>query len=284
MRTTYRAALVCGLTMSAVLLSGCGGASEDSYEAAPPIASDSVMNEADRGSASIEPQVITTATVFLEVDTVDSAVESVQQLTENTGGSIETQSLYREDDSAGAMMTIRVPADELTGFLAEVEQIGDVRSTDLNSQDVTLEVIDLDARVTTLQDSIARLRELQEQAATVADLVAVEAELATRQSELESLTARRDYLSQQVDRSTVYLNIAEKKVGPTITPDFLGGLQRGWDALLTLGAGLITGIGFLLPTAAVIALLVIAVLAIIPFTRRAWKARNRQDNAEKGRS
>ena len=281
MRTAYRAALVCVLATSAVLLSGCGGASEDSYESAPSIASDSVMNEADRGSAAIEPQVITTATVFLEVDTLDSAVESVQQLTENTGGSIETQSLYREDDSAGAMMTIRVPADELTGFLAEVEKFGDVRSTDLNSQDVTLEVIDLDARVTTLQDSIARLRDLQEQAATVADLVAVEAELATRQSELESLTARRDYLSQQVDRSTVYLNIAEKQSGPTITPDFLGGLQRGWDALLTLGAGLITGIGFLLPTAAVIALIVIAILAIIRYTRHIWKARHHQRNSER---
>ncbi len=218
-----------------------------------PLASDSTMADSIREGSSIQEQVITTANVFVEVKSLDAAVNEVVDLTQAADGTIDAQSIYRQNGSASAMMTVRVPSDGLTSFLADIEELGTVRSTDINSQDVTLEVIDIQARITTLEGSINRLRELQQQATSVSDLVAVEAELANRQSELESLTARRDYLANQVELSTAYLTLSEEETGPATSPDFLGGLQRGWDALLTLGAGVVTGVGFLLPIAAVVA-------------------------------
>jgi len=233
----------------------------------PPLASDSTMADSIREESSIPEQVITTANVFVEVEALDTAVDMVIDRTQAAGGTIDAQSIYRQDGSASAMMTARVPAEELDAFLAAVEELGEVRSTDINSQDVTLEVIDIQARITTLEDSIERLRELQQQATSVTDLVAVEAELANRQSELESLTARRDYLADQVEMSTVYLTLSEEETGPATSPDFLGGLQRGWDALLTFGAGLVTGIGFIAPSAVVVGLVVIVIWGIIHLRR-----------------
>ena len=119
------------------------------------------------------------------------------------------------------------------------------------------------------------MRDLQSQASSISDLVAVEAELANRQSELESLTGRRDYLANQVELSTVYIWMDQRDTGAALTPDFLGGLQRGWDALLTLGAALTTAVGFLLPTA-LVGLVVAAVgIIIIRLIRGRTKQKDR---------
>jgi len=257
-------ALAAGLSLTAC---GSGDSVGESLEVEPPLASDSTMADAIGEEGSIQEQVITTANVFVEVESLDTAVASIIDRTQEADGTIDAQSIYRQNGSASAMMTIRVPSDGLNSFLADIDGLGTVRSTDINSQDVTLEVLDIQARITTLEDSISRLRELQQQSTSVGDLVAVESELANRQSELESMTARRDYLANQVELSTIYLTLSEEETGPATSPDFLGGLQRGWDALLTLGAGLITGVGFVAPTAVVVGIVIIVALGIIRFRR-----------------
>lgn len=240
----------------------------------PPAATESMRADSpiDSSAAVTQPQVITTATMVVDVPALEPAVDSAVSLTQQARGSIDSRSVYRNDGAASATMTLRVPANDLDEFLADLAELGSVRSTDINSTDVTLEVIDLEARITTLEDSITRLRELQQQSTSVSDLVVVEAELANRQSELESVTARRDYLTNQVDLSTVYLSMFETESGPSISPDFLGGLRSGWDALLTLGAGVITGLGFIAPTAIAISLVIAAVIVIIRVRRRHRKS------------
>lgn len=222
----------------------------------------------DTREIEVDEQIIRTASASIDVTDIDSAVDSIVSSVRQVDGSIQAQSVYRYDDQSNATITARVPADRLDSFLDDLYVVGDVTSSDVAAQDVTLEVVDLDARITTLEESINRLRVLQQQAESVADLVAVESELATRQSELESISARRDYLANQVAMSTVYLTLAEKRSGAAIAPDFLGGLERGWDALLTLGAGLITGAGFLTPIAVLVTVVLLVIFAILRYRRR----------------
>lgn len=265
------------VAVALVLLTGCGSSIESSdgggYAMEEPMAMEADM-ATEQSRTNVAPQIIRTANAYLEVDSVNDAVKEVESVTNAAQGTIDAQNITRGDDWASASFTLRIPEERLDQFLEDLSNIGEVTSLDVNSQDVTLEVVDVEARIQTLQDSIARLRALQQQATSVSDLVAVEAELANRQSDLESLTARRDYLANQVSLSTVYLSISERQVGPSLSPDFLGGLQRGWDALLTLGAGLITALGFMAPTAIVIALIVILVLWIIRRNRKRKKEKS----------
>ncbi len=269
-----RAAILAAVT--AAVLVACG--SGDTYldgEAVPGAESADMKVESmasDGTSApAVDQQVIQTANVSLEVDDVDQAVNGVEVQVEQLGGVVQSRSINNYDDDASGYMTIRIPAQDLNGFLDGLPALGRVINSTVDSQDVTLEVIDLEARISTLEASIERLGDLQRQATSVADLVAVESELAARQSELESLTARRDYLANQVDLSTVYLSMEQVDTGAALSPDFLGGLQRGWDALLTLGAGLVTGVGFLLPLAIVGAAIAVVIIVIVRAMRRRTK-------------
>jgi hypothetical protein len=263
------------IALAGGLLAACGSSDMSPNGAVADGAGISAESMPVENQATQAPQVIQTANVTIEVDDVDNVVTNITANVDARDGFVQSRSVNRYDNDATASMTIRIPAADLESFIASLANEGEVLTSTIDAQDVTIEVIDLEARISTLESSIDRLRELQAQATSVADLVAVESELATRQSELESLTARRDYLDNQVDLSTVYLWIDQVDSGAALTPDFLGGLQRGWDALLTLGAGLITGVGFLLPTA-LVGLAIAAVVFIIVRLLRNRKTREDQ--------
>ena len=274
MGRTLRAAILAATAAAALVACGSGDPYLDGTAAPGTESADmKVESMASDGTSApaVDQQVIQTANVSLEVDDVDQAVNGVEAQVEQLGGVVQSRSINNYDDDASAYMTIRIPAQDLNGFLDGLPALGRVINSTVDAQDVTLEVIDLEARISTLEASIERLRDLQRQATSVADLVAVESELATRQSELESLTARRDYLANQVDLSTVYVSMDQVDTGAALRPDFLGGLQRGWDALLTLGAGLVTGVGFLLPLAIVGAAIAAVIIVIVRAIRRRTK-------------
>ena len=261
-----------------VLVAGCGSsdgsASSADYSMEESMPMDGgIAAEASR--VDVAPQVIRTASAYLEVESVDTAAGEIVEATAAAQGTVDSQNISRGDDWTSASFTLRIPEAGLDSFLDNLASVGDVTSLDVSAQDVTLEVVDIEARIQTLEDSIERLRELQAQTTSVADLGAVESELANRQSELESLSARRDYLANQVALSTVYVSLAERAVGPSLTPDFLGGLQSGWDTLLTLGAGLITALGFILPTAILVGIIVIVVIWLVRRRRRSKERTSR---------
>ncbi len=269
------------------LLSGCGNNvatpafvdapySDEMAAEAPELASEMSMDAVgvDGGAVSgadsrTDQQIIRTAYVSVDVDDVATGVSAIADLTTDLEGQLQSQSVQGTGEDSSANMTVRVPASNLDALLASIETLGEVTSSSVDAQDVAVEVIDLEARITTLEESIDRLRDLQGQAASVADLVTVESELSARQAELESLTARRDYLLRQVEMSTgPYISLTTTTTGPGVTPDFLGGLERGWNSLISLAAGLITLGGFLTPYLLIAGAITAIVLTIVALSRR----------------
>lgn len=244
-------------------LAGCGGGSTDQAmmaEGAMPAAEMPMM---DGKAPVVEQQVIRTAYVTIRVSDVTAGVADVRSAVNATGGTISTEDVSRYDGSQTATLTVRIPAEDLDAFLAGLADLGTIEQSSISAADVTTQVIDLDARITSLKGSIARLTELQSQAANVADLVAVETELANRQAELESLQSQRDYLGDQVAMSTVTITLVPEIGAVTTTPDFLRGLETGWNALLSTGGVLVTAAGFIIPFAVVIGIIVLVIRWII---------------------
>jgi hypothetical protein len=104
----------------------------------------------------------------------------------------------------------------------------------------------------------------------VDEIVRIEEELTTRESDLESLEQRRQALAGQVAMSTVTIRIGKTSAPATPPQDessgFLAGLSDGWGAFLDAGAVTLRVLGAVLP------FLVLAVPAI-PVIR--WWRRRR---------
>ena len=277
-----RAGFVVGLVAAALVLSGCSAAtSADEFEefaiddsrvsmAVEPVeeafVEESTALQAD-SAGSFEPDVITTGYLSLIVDDPSASADEVSQLVLDAGGRIASRSDYSPTDygSPSSYLELRVPYDSVETTLAAISDRGIVQESSLNSVDVSLQKVDLDARLEVLNTGITRLQALLEEAATTADVVTIESALTERQSERDSLQSQRDYLSDQTLFATISVNLyTPLDAAPRNQDGFLDGLVRGLESIVSFGAGLIVWAGILLPWLGVLAL----VVAAIAITRR----------------
>jgi hypothetical protein len=164
-----------------------------------------------------------------------------------------------------ATMELRVPADKFAATLDQLaKELGREESRSVNTEDVTEQVVDLDARIATQQARVASGRKLLSQAKDLDDLVMLEKEVATRESDLASLQAKKTKLADLTALSTITLSLVGPAPAAPPADDnpagFLAGLSSGWHGLLTSLGVLAAVLGWLLPWIVVIGLPAGAVL------------------------
>ncbi len=244
-------------------------------DAPQSIEGDDAAADAD---ADADRSVITTGWISITVDDPIAAAQSAADIADASGGRVDSRNETPGTDTQtpSARLTLRIPADELDGAVAELRELGTVNSVSMDAADVTSQRQDLDARIDALSASVDRLQELLGTATSIADLISIESELTTRQAELDSLTQQRDALVDQVDYSTLSVELVTEAQAPAAVPgDFWSGLAAGWGALVVFGAWLSVAIGVLLPwllAAAVIAAIIVGTVLLSTRRRRARRA------------
>jgi len=160
-----------------------------------------------------EPGVITTGYLSLIVDAPSASADALTEIVTQAGGRISSRSDYSPVDfgSPSAYLEVRIPYDGLDALVTAISELGVVQESSVNTYDVSLQKVDLDARLEVLQSAKDRLATLLEQAETISDVVAIETALADRQAELDSLTAQREYLSDQTLFATISVNFSTRQ-------------------------------------------------------------------------
>ncbi len=272
-----KVAILAGIALAGFGLAGCSstdtGSSAESVNVGSMDSGSMASDSAAFDQNSPEQYLTRNSSISLQGSNVGEMTDSVLSITAEFSGVVSQQDIRNESEQSYASLTVRVPDSELGVYLDRLAAVGDVTFLSTSTLDVTTTVIDLDARIETLNASIATLTTLQSEATSVADLVAVESELTARTAERNSLVAQREFLSDQVDLSTVYINIAADPATTTDSPDFVQGLQNGWNALINTFAASITFVGFLVPFI-IATLVVIAVVIAIRAARKRVRQRN----------
>ena len=106
-------------------------------------------------------------------------------------------------------MTLRVPEPALDETINLLSALGKVVSRSLRSQDVTEEMIDLEARLTNLEALRDRLRAYLDRASDLKEILEVERELVRVQTEIESIEGKLKALRSRVAMSELRL-VAKK--------------------------------------------------------------------------
>lgn len=212
-----------------------------------------------------ERALIYTGTVRVEVASVAAAADEAIAVVDGLGGFVAQDNRTLTEDESQATLVFRVPTDQFSSTLDRLARLGTEQSRDVQVQDVTDKLVDLDARIATQQASVDRVRELLARAETIADIVSLETELTRRQAELDSLTQRRATMAGLVDLATITLVLhePERSVDEDVETGFLPGLRSGWQALLVSLEVLLTLAGWLLPWAVVFGLPTLAIVLAV---------------------
>ncbi|MGA1563349.1 MAG: DUF4349 domain-containing protein [Pontimonas sp.] len=275
---------VSALSLTALLaLTGCSSMADSLEETsvsmgAPDIAYTEDMavemdmqGRADESAASFEPDIIRTGYLSLSVDSPSETADQITDVVEAAGGRIASRSDYTPVDygQPSSYLEARIPYDVLDATVETIQELGDVQEVSLNSVDVSLQKVDLDARIGVLEAAIERLNELLAEAASTSDLIAVESALSERQAELDSLQSQRDYLSDQTLFATLSISLITPANATPAEPDgFLDGIVRGWESILAFFAGTIVWAGILVPWLGLAAVVIAMILLLRRLRRR----------------
>ncbi|MFI1781989.1 DUF4349 domain-containing protein [Streptomyces rubiginosohelvolus] len=184
--------------------------------------------------------VIRTATLSVEVKSVPKAVAAARGAAEGAGGLVASENTERLDDTyETSHLVLRVPQERFQEVLRELAGSGKLLSRTSNAKDVTDQVVDVESRISTQRASVARVRELMDQAEKISDVVALEGELSSRQSDLESLLAQQASLKDRTSLATITLDLTPPDApgddgSKDEDPGFLDALGGGWDAFVTM--------------------------------------------------
>jgi Domain of unknown function (DUF4349) len=231
-------------------------------------------------------QIVKTGQLDLEVTDLDSAVSQAQSTIEGLGGSVDQSSRSGTDSDATASITFRVPVARWDDALTALRKIGSkVLSEQTSANDVTSQVIDLDARIDNLKTTETALQSIMARASAVPDVIAVENQLSDTQGQIEELTAQRDNLDNQAAMSTltVSFTLPSQTVTAQATQDWTLGSQvdQAGAALVRIGQGLATIAVWILVVVLPIGLAILILLGIAAVGRRVL-GRGRRRNAPAG--
>jgi len=193
-------------------------------------------------------QLVQTARIQMTVQDPVAAVMTARGIATSLSG------FTGQEESSGdnATITLRVPADKFDSALDQLAKLGKITTQHKQADDVTDQVVDLDARLATQRASVDRMRALLAKANSVSEVAQVESELTRREADLESMESRRSTLGGQVALSTVVLQVAREAAPPPPKPaedkaSFVSGLTGGWGAFGDVVNALAVAIGATLP-------------------------------------
>ena len=277
---------ICLVLALLLLLTGCGSSSMKSDTVAETWAAsydsgygeDALGTNDSEGALDNLPQgrkFIIHMDITAEAQELEPALQTVTDRLTALGGYVEDQYIYNGSLYSGrryrnASLTLRVPADKLPELIATVEEAGNVVSSSRSTEDVTLQYVDTESRITALKTEQARLLELMEQAETMSDLLEIESRLTEVRGDLERYTSQLKVLSNQVDYATVslslsevqeYTPVAEKTRWEKITEGFVGSIRGVWNLILDV-------LSFLIIALPYFTVLGLAVWAVVIFIRR----------------
>ena len=261
--------------VEARLASG-GGESAAAPAPSPAVgagAATSASRQADVGDGA---KIIKTAdlTVSIEKGKFTSAFSEASRIATANGGFVVSSStsttgfpgnpIPLDDTSASSknesraragQLTIRVPAEKFDATRAALSGLGEVDNETINGQDVSSQLVDLGARITSLKAEEAAFQTLLGKATEIGDILQIQDQLFNVRTQIEQLEAEQANLDDQATFSTITVSLYEPGVAFTPTPEPEPTiLSKAWDdatggALNVLG-GMVVILGYAVPLAA----------------------------------
>ena len=181
-----------------------------------------------------ERKVILKGNVTVDVEDIKESEDRIRQHIRGINGFIDNASLHT--DSKGEIMaiymTVRLPQiffDQTMLFLEE--DLGKLVSKNQRSSDVTMQYVDMEARLNNLTRQETRYTEILEKAETVEEILQIERELVRIRGDIESLTAQFNHLKDRVDFSTIEITLRQTILAtPGVTA---AGFEGAWERAIT---------------------------------------------------
>lgn len=204
-----------------------------SAEASSPVVGGSSVDEnlayrsRPESKAAVPPPVLQTnrlinrsADMTVRVKEVGQAAAESERIAQRYGGYVESSNVNSDPKNPSASLSLRVASKHWVAATQAFRDLGIVLNESSSGDDVTAQVVDLEARVKTLRAEEESLRIILSKAYRLGDILQVKDRISQVRMEIESMTGQAKQLRSLAALSTVTLSlIQEPKVDDDVKPD-----------------------------------------------------------------
>lgn len=195
-------------------------------------------------NAEDDRMVIYNANLSLQVKDYHQVEATIQSKATELGGYVVGSSIYDSGtEYINGSITVKIPQSHFQSYIKEVEKHSiKIKEKNVTGNDVTEEYVDLESRLKAKEAVEKRLLTLMDQAEKTEDLLKISNDLATVQEEKEQLLGRMNYLQNNVDYSTVTIQLEEElvKVDAIKNKESLNTWQKAKSQFVTTINGIIS--------------------------------------------
>lgn len=201
---------------------------------------------------------------------------AVERIVAEMDGWFSQVSVSRSGQARALTAAVQFPAARLDAGLAALKPLGMIVDESLKGEDVTAQIVDVEARLSNARNTEKRLLDLlQRRTGALEDVLAAEREMARVREEIERFDAQRKSLDRRVTYATVNLVVMEEtpatlNLGPRPVPGrFRDAFVTGVTEAVEMALGLTLLLLRFAPTLILwVALLAWPVLLLVRWGRR----------------
>ncbi len=216
-------------------------------------------------------KVIRTIDMTLSTREFDTDLEKIKKTLVDLGGYVEDSTVSSEvRNSRYARLKLRVPAAKLDDFLLQMRSVGRSVSVSENAEDVSEKYTDIETRLKTQQEKMARLQEMMKRALTIKELLEIETSIADTQYQIDSLSGSLKGMDSKVSFSTVSIYLKEELASDivetkeaTLGDRILSALTTTWKNAQAFFSDMLVFLVVTLPFVVGIVILVVIVKTLI---------------------
>lgn len=160
---------------------------------------------------TLQPDLNRTASMSVKVTSAKQALEKAITLSKTMGGFYESsQHSAGENQNPVAQVTLRVPVNMFDTTLTSLREFGEVVDEHSDSQDVTVQIADVGARLKVLRAEEESYVTMLRAGRKIGEILEIKDRLSTVRQEIESLTAQLKTLKNQSSYSTIACSFSER--------------------------------------------------------------------------
>ncbi len=178
-----------------------------------------------------DKKIIKTATLRIEVKNFKGYNDIVHKAAKQYGGYVANEEQSQSDEKLETTISIKVPVEQFESLVSQLPSDSDkVMEKKITTEDVTGEVVDTKSRLQAKEQMRLRYLEFLKQSKDMEDVLKVQGEINTIQEEMESASARINFLSHQSAYSTINLTFYQPLAGYNLPQEHPNFFTRTSDA------------------------------------------------------
>lgn len=223
--------------------------------------------------ASDQRMIVQNSNLSMQVADVAKSLSGVEKVAVDLGGYMVDRNMTKPEGAASGNISVRVPVEKIETALTSIKALGmKTVSENVQGRDVTDQYVDIQGRLDNLNRTKGKMVELLDRAVNVSDLMSIQMQINSIQSQIDSYLGQQKYLEQTAKLTLISVYLSTDELSLPYAPDKVWRPLVVFKTAVRSMVGAIQSLGSTLIWLVVYIPVFLIIWGVFALVKRGWRA------------